>query len=87
LIDEAALLKTLANGKIDAIIDVTDPEIPERESAFYDLPNVFLTPHIAGAVGLERGRLGDMAIDEIERFTKGEPLRYQILRRDLALIA
>jgi len=87
LIDEAALLKTLANGKIDAIIDVTDPEIPERGSAFYDLPNVFLTPHIAGAVGLERGRLGDMAIDEIERFTKGEPLRYQILRRDLALIA
>jgi len=87
LIDEAALLKTLATGRIDAIIDVTDPEIPEKTSAFYDLPNVFLTPHIAGAVGLERGRLGDMAVDEIERFIKGEPLLYQILRRDLALIA
>ncbi|MEK1896272.1 MAG: hydroxyacid dehydrogenase [Rhizobium sp.] len=87
LIDEAALLKTLGAGRIDAIIDVTDPEIPEEASAFYDLPNVFLTPHIAGAVGLERGRLGDMAVDEIERFVKGEPLLYQILRRDLALIA
>lgn len=87
LVDEAALLETLATGRIDAIIDVTDPEIPEKGSAFYDLPNVFLTPHIAGAVGLERGRLGDMAIDEIERFTRGEPLLYQIQRRDLALIA
>ncbi|MBZ9789629.1 hydroxyacid dehydrogenase [Rhizobium sp. 3T7] len=87
LIDEAALLKTLATGRIDAIIDVTDPEIPEKASAFYDLPNVFLTPHIAGAVGLERGRLGDMVVDEIERFVKSEPLLYQILRSDLALIA
>ncbi len=87
LIDETALLKTLATGRIDAIIDVTEPEIPEPMSALYDLPNVFLTPHIAGAVGLERGRLGDMVVDEIERFVKGEPLLYQILRRDLALIA
>ncbi|EJL52019.1 phosphoglycerate dehydrogenase-like oxidoreductase [Rhizobium sp. CF122] len=87
LIDEAALLETLHTGRIDAIIDVTDPEIPEKASGFYDLPNVFLTPHIAGAVGLERGRLGDMAADEIERFVKGEPLRYQIQRRDLELIA
>jgi len=87
LIDEAALLKTLATWRIDAIIDVTDPEIPEKASAFYDLPNVFLTPHIAGAVGLERGRLGDMVVDEIERFVKSEPLLYQIGRSDLALIA
>jgi len=87
LIDEAALLKTLASGRIDAIIDVTEPEIPGPMSAFYDLPNVFLTPHIAGAVGLERGRLGDMVVDEIERFVKGEPLLYRILHHDLALIA
>lgn len=87
LVDEDALLATLASGRIDAIIDVTDPEIPGRGSAFYDLPNVFLTPHIAGAVGLERGRLGEMAVDEIERFARGEPLLYRIGRRDLDLIA
>ncbi len=87
LVDEDALLATLASGRIDAVIDVTDPEIPGRGSAFYDLPNVFLTPHIAGAVGLERGRLGEMAVDEIERFARGEPLLYRIGRRDLDLIA
>lgn len=76
LIDEDALLAVLKTGRIEAVIDVTDPEIPGPESAFYDLSNVFLTPHIAGAVGLERSRLGEMAADEAERFIKGEPMLY-----------
>ena len=87
IIDEAALLDVLKAGRIDAVIDVTDPEIPERASAFYDLPNVFLTPHIAGAVGLERARLGEMVADEIERFVKGEPLLHRITLADLANMA
>ncbi|WP_413710621.1 hydroxyacid dehydrogenase [Rhizobium sp. Rhizsp82] len=87
IIDEAALLATLATGRIDAIIDVTDPEVPEKASPFYDLQNVFLTPHIAGAVGLERTRLGEMAVDEVERFLKGEPLRYALTLADLDRVA
>ena len=87
IIDEAALLATLSTGRIDAIIDVTDPEIPEPASAFYDLPNVFLTPHIAGAVGLERTRLGEMAVDEIERYLTGQPLEYAITLADLDAMA
>ncbi|MBB5573813.1 MULTISPECIES: hydroxyacid dehydrogenase [Rhizobium] len=87
LVDEAALLAALKTGRIDAIIDVTDPEIPEASSAFYDLPNVFLTPHIAGAVGLERTRLGEMAVDEVSRFIEGRPLLYEIRRDDLARMA
>ena len=87
LVDEAALLSALKTGRIDAVIDVTDPEVPEAGSAFYDLPNVFLTPHIAGAVGLERTRLGEMAADEIERFASGQPLLYQIHHANLENIA
>lgn len=87
LVDEAALLSALKTGRIDAVIDVTDPEVPETSSAFYDLPNVFLTPHIAGAVGLERTRLGEMAADEIERFASGQPLLYQIHHANLENIA
>jgi len=87
LIDEAALISTLSTGRIDAIIDVTEPEIPNSSSALYDLPNVFLTPHIAGAVGLERTRLGEMAIDEIERFLGGRPIQYGVTLGDLETIA
>ncbi|MDL2401734.1 hydroxyacid dehydrogenase [Rhizobium mayense] len=87
LVDEPGLLAALKTGHIDAIIDVTDPEIPEASSAFYDLPNVFLTPHIAGAVGLERTRLGEMAVKEVIRFIEGKPLLYEIRRDDLARMA
>jgi len=78
LIDEAALIAELQTGRIHAVIDVTDPEIPPADSPLFSLPNVFLTPHVAGAVGTERLRLGLMAIEEVERFVRGEPMLYEI---------
>ncbi len=78
LVDEAALLAELATGRLQAVIDVTEPEIPAADSPFFTLPNVFLTPHIAGAIGTERARLGQMAVEEVERFVRGEPLLYEI---------
>lgn len=76
VIDEAALIAELQTGRIQAIIDVTDPEIPPESSPLYTLPNVFLTPHIAGAIGTERLRLGEMVVDEIERFVSGRPMQF-----------
>jgi len=87
LVDEAALLAELETGRISAVIDVTDPEIPAPDSAFFRLPNVFLTPHIAGAIGTERARLGNLVADEVERFIAGEPLHHRVhpeLLRQLA---
>ena len=78
LVDEAAMIAELETGRIHAIIDVTEPEIPEAGSPLYTLPNVFLTPHVAGAAGTERLRLGQLAIDEIERFIAGKPLHFAI---------
>lgn len=78
VVDEAALLSELQTGRIQAVIDVTDPEIPPADSPFFSLPNVFLTPHIAGAVGTERARLGLMAVAEVERFVRGERMLYEI---------
>lgn len=78
LVDEAALIAELETGRISAIIDVTDPEIPPAESKLYRLPNVFLTPHIAGAIGTERSRLGNLVVDEIERFVAGKQLLHRV---------
>lgn len=78
VVDEAALIAELQTGRIHAVIDVTDPEIPEKGSPLYSLPNVFLTPHVAGAVGTERLRLGQMAIEEVERFVAGIPLEFAV---------
>src|SRR5690606_6699201 len=60
VVDEGALIAELESGRIHAVIDVTDPEIPEPGSPLYQLPNVFLTPRLAGAVGTERLRLVQM---------------------------
>ncbi|HXV32234.1 MAG TPA: hydroxyacid dehydrogenase [Sinorhizobium sp.] len=87
LVDETALIGRLKTGAIQAIIDVTDPEVPARDSPLYDLPNLFLTPHIAGAIGLERTRLGEMAVDEIARFAEGRPLLFEIRKHDLERMA
>lgn len=78
LVDEAALIAELQTGRIHAVIDVTDPEIPEAGSPLYSLPNVFLTPHVAGAVGGERLRLGQLAIEEVERFVAGKKMEFEI---------
>jgi phosphoglycerate dehydrogenase-like enzyme len=78
LIDEAALVAELQTGRIFGVIDVTDPEIPPVDSPLFTLPNVFLTPHVAGAIGTERLRLGLMAVEEIERFIEGKPMLYEV---------
>ncbi len=87
LVDQAALIRELTLGRIAAVIDVTDPDVLPADSPLFDLPNVFLTPHIAGSLGTERERLGVMAVDEVERFARQEPLVYQISASDLHLQA
>jgi phosphoglycerate dehydrogenase-like enzyme len=78
LVNEDDLLAELESSRIHAVIDVTEPEIPAPSSPFFHLPNVFLTPHIAGAVGTERTRLGRQVAEEIERFVSGKPLKFAI---------
>ena len=87
IVDGEALEDELTSGRIDAVIDTTEPEVLPESSPLYDLPNVFLTPHIAGAMGAETQRMTALALDEIERFARGEPFRYGIRRDDLARLA
>ena len=47
-----------------AVLDVTWPEPPEERSPFYTLPNVYLTPHMAGSSGLEVRRMGEAMLEE-----------------------
>lgn len=73
LVDEDALLPELTSGRLHAVLDVTDPDLPRAASPLYDLPNVLLTPHIAGSLGNELHRMADQALDELERFASGRP--------------
>lgn len=88
VIDQGALIDLLRERPdLTAVLDVTHPEPPGQEDLLFDLPNVFLTPHLAGILGDERARLGALVIEELERFYRGLPLRHRVLPEELAFSA
>lgn len=78
LVDIDALTEHLVSGRLDAVLDVTEPEPLPPQHPLWTLPNVFLTPHLAGAQGNEAARLGSLAVDELVRYTRREPLLHQV---------
>ncbi|MDQ4215829.1 hydroxyacid dehydrogenase [Microbacterium capsulatum] len=87
LIDTDALAAELVTGRLDAYLDVTDPEPLPADSPLYSLPNVVLTPHIAGALGNEIHRLGDSAVREVEHYVGRGMLVHELLADELAYTA
>jgi phosphoglycerate dehydrogenase-like enzyme len=86
LIDEAALVAELTAGRFFAFLDVTDPEPPGPDSPLRSLPNVVVTPHIAGCIE-KCHRMGELAVEELRRFFAGEPPVYAINEAMLNRIA
>ena len=71
------LLAELKTGRINAVLDVTDPQEPlPPDSELWDLPNVVITPHIAGSEGVELQAMGENVADEFTRLLGGEAMRY-----------
>lgn len=87
LVDHDALREELLSGRLSAVLDVTDPEPLPEGDVLYSLPNVFLTPHIAGALGNELVMMGDAAVAEIEHLADGRPYRFPVTSGDLAMMA
>ncbi|BBC29656.1 putative glycerate dehydrogenase [Streptomyces graminofaciens] len=87
LVDPEALTDELVGGRISAVLDVTEPEPLPADSPLYRLPNVFLTPHIAGSLGNELARLGGTVVEELERLAAGLPLSHGVRRGELAISA
>jgi phosphoglycerate dehydrogenase-like enzyme len=88
VIDEKELIEVFGKrSDLFAYLDVTHPEPPVENSPLYTMPNIMLTPHIAGCVEADCRRLGKMAIDEYERFLRHEPMRGEVTRERARFIA
>jgi phosphoglycerate dehydrogenase-like enzyme len=85
---EADLIRALKEKPArTAILDVSWPEPVAEGHEFLSLPNVFLTPHIAGYANQEVLRLADYMFDELKRFMAGEKLLYEVTLPMLATMA
>ena len=75
VIDENALLAALLDGKImGAGLDVfVDEPLPEGHP-FYEIPNMIISPHIAGFSSMYRERAFDLFIANLDRYIKGDDL-------------
>jgi phosphoglycerate dehydrogenase-like enzyme len=82
LVDQDALLRVAATGRIAAILDLVHHG--ESARALAALDNVVVTPHLAGSVGVELHRLGAGVLDEVSRVTEGAPLLFPINPQHLA---
>ncbi|MFI6789638.1 hydroxyacid dehydrogenase [Nonomuraea sp. NPDC050383] len=87
LVDTDALVTELRSGRLSAMLDVTEPEPLPSDSPLFDLPNAFLTPHIAGSHGNELSRMGAAVVAELERLSAGLPLAHRVNHADLDRVA
>lgn len=80
-VDENALVEALRSGKLfGAGMDVMQQEPLPEESPLWDIPNLILTPHIAGGIRSEdtRRRCIEICRENLRRYAGGLPLRNQI---------
>ena len=82
VVDTAALIQRLAAGDVIACLDVVDPEPLPVDSPLRALPNVFLSPHIAGVTAACESRFFDLMVDELQRVLAGSRPHYPLVPRE-----
>lgn len=87
VINQEALLAELETGRIRAALDVFDTEPLPLDHPFRSLPNVILTPHVAGATHEGYERQGDCAVRDIANAFSGRPLAHEVTLERYAILA
>jgi (S)-sulfolactate dehydrogenase len=66
IVDEDALVAALKGGRLGgAALDVFESEPPEEPRRFADVPNLLLTPHIAGVTQESNRRVSLMIAERV----------------------
>lgn len=87
LVDNEALLHEVRSGRIFVALDVFEQEPLPVDAPIRTVPNVVLSPHLAGHTDETYFRQGQAMVDEVQRFLRGEPLRYEITAAMLPVMA
>ena len=82
IVDEAALIRELRDGRFTAVLDVYEQEPPSPENGLFELPNAVMMPHMAGSnAHLYPQRIREL-FDEARAFVSGESdrLPHEVVR-------
>lgn len=72
VVDTAALLKEVADGRITAALDVTDPEPLPAGHPLWHAPGVLISPHVGGSTSAFMPRAKRLLAAQLTRFAAGE---------------
>jgi phosphoglycerate dehydrogenase-like enzyme len=79
VVDTDALASALSAGELaGAALDVTDPEPLPGDHPLLDAPNLLVVPHIASATHATRGRMADIAVDNLLAGLAGDPMPHAV---------
>ena len=88
IVNEAELFDVLrARPDLYAVLDVICDEECYHQHALTRLPNVFMTPHIAGSKGRESHRMGMTAVEECRRYLNGDPPLCSLNEKESQMLA
>ncbi|MBU6535729.1 hydroxyacid dehydrogenase [Streptomyces sp. NPDC057245] len=87
VVDQDALTDAVLAGRVRAVLDVTDPEVPAPDHPLWDCEHALITPHLAGSEGNEWRRLADLALAETTRWASGSGFLHPVRRERLAFLA
>ena len=73
VIDQAALTRELASGRLYAGLDVFEQEPPAEDDPVWELENLVMTPHTAGNMTLPYTvqRIVELFLEDLENYCAG----------------
>jgi phosphoglycerate dehydrogenase-like enzyme len=75
-VDEPALVRALQEGRIGgAALDVFEEEPLPKDSPLWGMPNVIVSPHMAGDFAGWREALVELFVENLQRYLTGRPLK------------
>jgi phosphoglycerate dehydrogenase-like enzyme len=76
VVDTDSLVDEVSNGRLRAVLDVTDPEPLPDDHPLWSAPGVLsITPHIAGDSPRGHARAAELAGEQLARWCAGDPLQ------------
>ena len=73
VVDTDALTRAVADGRVRAAIDVTDPEPLPPQHPLWRLPGALVSPHVGGDIGSMNLRIDRLVREQIDLLRTGQP--------------